>query len=253
MYRVVVVEDEKIVRKGLILTTPWDKYNCKVIAEAKNGGEGLELILKLKPDIILSDIKMPVMSGIDMIKEVRKVYEPVVIFITAFSEFDYVKGAIDLRAVDYLLKPFNDDTLDKSLKRAIDFANDKMLLKEIKDTKPELENINQRLSISVNSKHNNVVKALDYIHSNYAKDMSISGISKCLEVSESYLSHLFKEETNYTVLEYITLYRLQRACELLKDPSVRICEVAVSVGYKDQRYFSNIFILYRQGLLLYYN
>ncbi|MCI6272019.1 MAG: response regulator [Erysipelotrichaceae bacterium] len=241
MYRVLVVEDELIVRKGLIMTTPWDKYSCKIIGEAKNGKEGLDLALKFKPDIIITDIKMPVLSGIEMIEEIRKIYQPVVIFITAFNDFEYAKKAIDLRIIDYLLKPFDDEQLDVSLKKAILKVNEKSLLKEIKDINPEIESINKRLSLSVNSKHNNIVKSLEYIDENYNKEINISSISEHLKVSESYLSHLFKEETNYTVLEYITLYRLSKACLLLKDPNIRIHEVASSVGYKDQRYFSNIF------------
>lgn len=241
MYRILVVEDEALVRKGLIVTTHWDDYQCKVIAEATDGEQGYNLALKLKPDIIITDIKMPILSGIEMIEKIRKVYQPVVIFITAFNDFEYAKNAIDLRVIDYLLKPFDDEKLDVALKKAISKVNEKNILKNIKDINPEIERINKYLSISANSKHLNIIKSLEYIKQNYDKEINISNIAEYLKVSESYLSHLFKEETNYTVLEYITLYRLSKACLLLKDPNIRIQEVASSVGYKDQRYFSNIF------------
>lgn len=113
MYRIVVVEDEEIVRKGLVITTDWESYDCQVIGEAKNGGEGLSLITKLKPDIVITDIRMPVMDGLQMIEKVYETYMPVTIMITAFNEFEYAKKGIDLSISDYLLKPFDDAQLDK--------------------------------------------------------------------------------------------------------------------------------------------
>lgn len=120
-------------------------------------------------------------------------------------------------------------------------VEDLKILTEIKDTKVLNQNIHQKLSISSNSKHQNIIKSLEYIENNYQHEINISDIASYLKVSESYLSHLFKAETNYTIIEYLTLYRLCKACVLLKDPNIRIQEVASKVGYRDQRYFSNIF------------
>lgn len=117
MYRVLIVEDEIILRKGLMLTVPWQNYQCEVIEAAKNGQEGLELALKHRPDIIISDIKMPLLTGIEMIEEIEKHYQPAVIFITAFNEFEYARKAVSLSSVEYLLKPFDDEQFDSALKK----------------------------------------------------------------------------------------------------------------------------------------
>lgn len=230
-----------IVRKGLTLTTPWSEYGCCLIGEAKNGKEGKELALKLKPDIIITDIKMPVMSGIEMLEAISDDISPVTIFVTAFHDFSFAKKAIDLGVVEYLLKPFDDEALDKALKKAIAEVDKKSLLKQMYLQQETIDQIDKKLSLSVNSKHKNIIRAIEYIHQNYNKDINIQSTCEHLQVSESYLSHLFKEETGFTFLEYTIRYRLSIACKRLKDPNVRIHEVALSVGYRDQRYFSYLF------------
>ncbi|MDY6062694.1 MAG: response regulator [Erysipelotrichaceae bacterium] len=242
MYRVIIVEDEVIVRKGLLLTTPWDNYNCKVIGEAKNGQEGVRLAIKHRPDIIITDIRMPILDGIKMLEKIKEIYEPIVIMITAFDEFEYAKKGIDLEVSDYLLKPFDDEQLDKALKKAITKVNYKLLLNNFNDNDDNIiKNIEHKLKITVNSKHSNLIKAINYINDNYMNDINITVTSEFLGVSESYLSHLFKSETNYTFLEFLTSVRLSKACLLLKNANIRVHEVANAVGYRDQRYFSYIF------------
>ena len=164
--------------------------------------------------------------------------------ITAFNEFEYAKKGIDLSVSDYLLKPFDDAQLDKALKRAIEKVNNNILLCSVNketDKAALMEEIDKKLRLTVNSKHINIIKAIEYIKENYMKEINILSTSEYLKVSESYLSHLFKKETGYTFVEILTLTRLKKACKLLKDPQARISEVAYMVGYRDQRYFGNIF------------
>lgn len=241
VYRVVIIEDEIIVRKGLILTTPWEVYDFKVIGEAKNGQEGLDLVLKLRPDIVITDIKMPILSGIKMVEQILEHYNPVIIFITAYNDFEYAKKAIDFRVVDYLVKPFNDNQLEEALLKAKEKVQERIVQEQVPQKFSQLDNINKRLSETSNSKHINIIKALNYIKENFSEELTVLKIAEALNVSESYLSHLFKEETNYTVIEYLTHYRLSVACQMLKNPNTRINTVAYLVGYKDQRYFSQIF------------
>lgn len=241
MFRTVIVEDEEIVRKGLILTTIWSDYDMKVIGEAKNGREGLLLCEKLRPDIIITDIRMPYMDGITMVEEICRIYAPVVIMLTAFCEFEYAKKCIELDVSDYLVKPFQDEQLDKVLKKAVNKVKEGIFLKSMTEDGEDFKKRETMLKISVNSKHANIKRAVLYIEENYMKDINVRQTAEELNVSESYLSHLFKQEMDYTFLEYLTSVRLRKACELLKEPSVRVNEVAQAVGYRDGRYFSHIF------------
>ena len=121
MYKVVVVEDEKRVRQGIIMGTDWSKINCVVMGEAANGEEGVEMIRKCRPDIVITDIRMPKMMGIEMIENVYEDgLEPYVIFLTAYDDFAYAQQAIKLGVADYLLKPFKDGELENTIGRIIE-------------------------------------------------------------------------------------------------------------------------------------
>ena len=242
MYRIVVVEDELIVRQGIILTTDWSELDCEVIGEAKNGVEGLELILKLRPEIVITDIRMPEMNGIEMTKKVLEVYSPAIIYLTAFSEFEYAKEALSLGAVDYIIKPFKDHELFESVTRAKQQVQNQIWVDKMKtETVKPTEGLEQFFSGSVKSKHHNILKATAIIREKYASDISVESVAEALEVSKSYLSDLFKKETSYTFHEYLTNTRLMVACQLMEAPHYRIYEVAQKVGYRDQRYFSQVF------------
>ena len=106
MLKVLVVDDETFVRNGIVLETDWTSLDCAVVAEAENGLEGIEAVHKYNPDIIISDIRMPQMDGISMLRTLREEGNKAeVIFLTAYSEFEYAQNALRLLAADYLLKP----------------------------------------------------------------------------------------------------------------------------------------------------
>src|SRR5690554_2261051 len=102
MFRIVVIEDEDLLRKGLVITTPWDECECQVVGEATNGLEGLELIKKLKPDIVFTDIKMSGLDGLSMIRKAKEfVNDTEFIILSGYNEFDYARQAIKLGVKEY--------------------------------------------------------------------------------------------------------------------------------------------------------
>ena len=112
MLKVVVVEDEELVRRGIVLAVDWASVDCVVVGEASNGEEGLEVIRRYHPDLVITDIKMPKLDGIEMLRQLRaEGNDAYAIFLTAYSDFDYAQAAVRLGAVDYLLKPFQDGEL----------------------------------------------------------------------------------------------------------------------------------------------
>lgn len=246
MFRIVVVEDEATVRRGLVMTTPWTEYNCKVIGEAQNGEEGLEIITRLKPDIVITDIKMPKLDGLSMIERVLEEQECVFVVLTAFNDFDFAHHALKLGAADYLLKPFRDEDLSIALSNAKRMVESlKTLREQSQSNQKELSfAIDRYLSKSTNSKHKNIIRILEHIHDNFSEDLNLADTAEMLSVSESYLSRLFREETSYSFHEYLTVYRMKQACILLSDPNIKIYEVSDAVGYRNQRYFSIVFKKY---------
>lgn len=237
MYKVVVVEDEKIVRQGIVHSTNWTAVDCMVVGEAENGEAGIEVIEKLRPDLVITDIKMPKMTGIEMIEELHKrEIKPYVIFLTAYDDFSYARQGIRLGVSDYVLKPFEDDQLENSVRDILKNAKKTENIKE-----PELGN----LTLMKGDKSKYLEAALKYIDTHYSDpELSAQKVADELSISTGHLSHLFRKETDYTMSNYVLDCRMKAAKSLLKDYTHKVYEVAELVGYRDITYFSATFKKY---------
>lgn len=237
MYKVVVVEDEKRVRQGIVMGTDWSKINCLVMGEAANGEEGIAMIRKCRPDIVITDIRMPKMMGLEMVEKIQKLgLEPHVIFLTAYDDFVYAQQAIKLSAADYLLKPFKDGELESTILKIIE--------KNKRDTERK-EQKNQELKMDPGDKSKYIMDAIAYVDENYANpNISVKAVADYLGISEGHLSHLFRKETDSTLMAFVTKRRMRVAMNLLQDYRHKIYEVAEQVGYRNITYFSATFKKY---------
>jgi len=245
MIKVVIVEDEKMLRQGLRLTTPWSEFDCEVVGEASNAIEGEECILKLQPDIVITDIHMPQISGLEMIERVKDKVNCQFIIISGYDEFEYAKRAVHLGVKEYLLKPIDDNELMETLSRVVKAVQEQ---REYERVMSILEQWNappgNGCSIWINKKDvldTYLEKAIAIIREQCMNDLSLKSVADQLYISESYLAKLFKNKTNYTFLELLTLYRMKEAVRLLEETDMKIYEIALRTGYKDTRYFSNVF------------
>ncbi|MBP5265260.1 MAG: response regulator [Lachnospiraceae bacterium] len=240
MYKVVVIDDEKLVRQGIVLEIDWKNMGCSVVGEAGSGREGLEVIRRIHPDLVVCDIRMPDMDGIEMLRVLREEdkNDVPIVFLTAFSDFKYTQQAIRYGANDYLLKPFHDGDLEQAVLAIIGRAEG--IQQEAKEEMEESVLSSKALGSAGKSKY--VVEALDYIAGHYGEqNLRLRDIAEALHMSEGHLSHVFKKETDYTVNNYITRFRMRAAMKLLKDCRMKVYEVAEEVGYKDLAYFSTTF------------
>lgn len=238
MLKVLVIDDEVFVRKGIVMETDWASLDCMVAGEAANGLEGLEACRKYNPDLIISDIRMPKMDGIEMLKILREEGNDVsVIFLTAYSEFEYARNALKLLAFDYLLKPFEDGELEDAVSR----VRDKLVReREEKERREESKILSPGARTGDKSRY--IKEAIAYITEHYNdSDLSVGTIAESLGISEGHLSHLFKKETDYTVMAYITRCRIREAMKLLTNCRYKVYEVGEMVGYRDITYFSSTF------------
>ena len=116
MMKVLVVEDEEMIRKGIVLAVDWAALDCVVVGEASNGEEGLEAARRYAPTLIITDLKMPKMDGIEMLRRLREAgNNAFVIILTAYDSFAYAQSALRLGAVDFLLQPFHDGELEQAV------------------------------------------------------------------------------------------------------------------------------------------
>ena len=131
MYRLILIDDEAHIRRGLCTLIPWDEFGIEIIGEADNGQMALDLIKTLHPDIAIADIKMPHMDGIKLLEEVSKLsYKPKFVMLSGFDQFNYVRSAMRLGAQNYLLKPVDADELKSTISELIATLDDEAAKKQ---------------------------------------------------------------------------------------------------------------------------
>ena len=118
MYRIIIVDDEDIVRQGIIKNMDWNNLGFTVVGEAEDGAEALDLVQSLCPDLVLADIRMPLMDGLELTKQIESIMPFVkVAFLTGHDEFEYAQQSVKLGVIDYILKPFGKHELAEMLTR----------------------------------------------------------------------------------------------------------------------------------------
>ena len=215
--KIVIVDDEPKIRNGLskLLSS---RPGFEITGVFENAMEALEQLSVSYADVIITDIKMPEINGLDLINRIREKDENTkIIILSGYSDFSFAQRAIELGVTRYLTKPTNARELIGILEEI-----EKNIQKPRSEEKQEM-------------------KAMDYISMNYSQKLTLTKISEQLCITPNYLSELFKKHTGQNVSEYIIDYRLEKACQFLKNPQLRIGEVSEKVGINDVRYFSSMF------------
>lgn len=247
MLKILIVDDEYIERKGLIMlcrryfSEDTEKYGQIELLEAENGRVALEIALRERPNIVLTDIRMPLMDGIALAEGLHNALpETVTVIISAYGEFEYARQAIEYKVSHYILKPINPADFRIVMGELLERMMEKKLKgKEDQKLKKELTSYN--LSARGKSMDRVVNEILSILHNEYMEQISVESIAERVYLSPSYLSYLFKKYTNRTIIKYLTELRLEKAAEILKQGNMKIVDVAQSVGYNDTAYFCSIF------------
>ena len=273
MYRVLIADDEMIERTVLFRTLDKNlKGQCQIF-QAENGRETLEIYEREQIQILILDIEMPGINGIEAAERIRqKDKECSIIFLTAFDEFSSAKKAITVRALDYLLKPYDEQELmlvmDEAMRQADAHAKRKQELweREKKDGTSLLaaewsqggEDLAQQplsgqqadlgrqdqetWEESGNVRMDKVTEMIfRYIQENYKYDISMQELAKAMNYSEAYFCKLFKQCFSKNFTSYLTEYRVKEAKRMLEQPTVNVKDVGKAVGYMDSNYFARVF------------
>ena len=238
MYKVVVVEDEEIARKGIIFTINWDALNCMIAGEAANGEEGAEVIRRLSPDIIVTDLKMPRMDGVEMIAKLREQGNRAkFIILTAYGDFKYAQSAVKLGVSDYLLKPLKDGDLEQAVTRIIDQLEEGDRLRQ----KEEEETPIFRFNADRKAKNKYVEQAIKQIREHYKEDLKLSDLAATFGYSDAYLSRMFQKYAKINYKTYLQDIRMAYAYRDLLNTDHTISQIALDNGFCSSRGFSGEF------------
>ena len=235
MFRVLIADDEETIREGLKRLIESYDIGLSVIATAEDGEVAMNLINEYKPEIILMDINMPFINGLEIIEEIRKTDQNTkIIIISGYSQFDYAQKALDLGVFSYLLKPINYRDFKDILIKAMDSYSERMW--EISQIKKDEADFKHQDDIG-NS-------AIIYIKENFSSpDISLNLLAEYFFVSQSYLAKMIKEKTGTNFTDYLNKLRIDMSINLLLDQSIQysIKDISERVGYNSQHYFSRAF------------
>lgn len=244
MFKVVIVDDEPIIVEGLSRSIAWKKWDCEVVGTANGGEEGMKLIEQLHPDILFSDICMPGMDGLTMIAGIKSQNPGMQITIlTGFRDFDYAQKAIQLGVTRFLLKPSKMDELEEAVEKMC--AN---LLSQ--NVQPQNETVPEQGASEVPDEEDAldspagsfiVNNALQFMEENYMNKLKLADVAEKCFVSQWHLSKLLNRYKEQSFSDILNNIRIDKAKEMLKDPTLRIGDVAEQVGFMDMAHFSRVF------------
>ncbi len=225
--KVLLVDDEIMIREGFKRLFDWESHGCEVIGEASDGMEALGQIDALLPDIVIMDINIPVMNGLKVI-EVSRVKHPKIayVIVSGYDDFAYCRKALRLQITDYILKPVNYEEFGSCI------DNLKISMYENKaSAQQDFEKNDERVISSITR----------YMQEHLSEEISLSVLADEFHLNPQYISQLFKSEIGVGFLAYLTNIRIEKAKKLLLSTALSVTETATRAGYSDYRVFTKVF------------
>ncbi|NTV90780.1 MAG: response regulator [Clostridiales bacterium] len=233
MYKILLVDDEPLIREGLKHILPWEEYGIELVGEAENGQSALRFFEAenpaLHPQLLVTDVKMPVMNGLQLIRTLRERGSKVrVILISGYDDFVYVKEALKYGVENYIVKPINREELSQTILEAIE----KII--------PEHEEEAARNS----PPRQYIEEIMEYINRNYSGNLSLKTLAYKFNLSQAYLGQLIKKRTGQLFSDYLNGLRITKAKELLVGSMLKEKKISELIGYSDSNYFYRVFKKY---------
>ncbi|MEK3724464.1 response regulator transcription factor [Paenibacillus sp. FSL H8-0034] len=237
--RIVLIDDEDVIRKGMIYLLEQLDMDITVVAEARNGQDGLNKIELLQPDYAFIDIRMPVMDGLQLVQELheRKISPKTKsVIITAHSEFEFAQKAVRYGVSDFLLKPLDEEVL-------LDLFLRLGALKQAEPVITATIGVDLIRQIISRKQVTNpvIIEMMLYIGKNYMKSLKLSDLADAFHVTPSYISSLFKKTLDENFVNFLNDIRIELSKRLLEQGQYKINEIAFMVGYNNITYFDRVF------------
>lgn len=229
MSSILLVDDERWVRTALRKVIERSGHPYQVVMECSNGLEALEWLENHAADVVMTDVKMPVMDGITLVRQLReRNQQHEVVMISGYDDFPYLQFALRAQVVDYLLKPVEVDEMSKCLES----IQGRLSKAQADALPPAAADAFEQSPIRL---------AIHYIHSALPGDITLQEVAAKVHLNSSYLSQLFKQHMKVNFTDYVMEKRMEKAKQLLSQTTLRVSEIAERVGYSDLAYFSNTY------------
>lgn len=228
MYKVILVDDEKISLEMLEQSFKWKDYGFQISGVFTDALAALKHVKESGADVVITDIEMPTMNGLDFATEVRKnVPGAKIVILSAYDKFSYAQKAISIGVFEYVLKPITEERAEEVLlKLKIQLDKDNGVYSEIDD--------------SYGIKNVRFKTMIEYINSNYMKKLSLSELADMFNLNVTFCCSLFNKNFDCTFIEYCTRLRMKKAAELIKDGEMNVYQIAEYLNY-DYIYFNKLF------------
>ncbi|TJY43502.1 response regulator [Cohnella pontilimi] len=227
MYRLLIAEDVFEIRNGLSSYFPWKEIGFEVAGLAENGSQALQLLEDEQIDVLLCDIRMPIMTGIEVARQLHEMGSPVkVVFLSGYKDFEYAKQAIIYGVKNYIVKPTQHDELRQV------FREIKLQLDQERKIAPKE---------AVLAEDNKVIARIKaYIEEQFDR-ATLEDAAKLVHMNPFYLSKYFKQKTKMNFSDYVNQIKMQRAASLLESLDYKIYEVSELTGYSNAKNFTRSF------------
>lgn len=243
--KVLIVDDEQHIVEYLKYVVSWKSLGFETVQTTSSSSAAREYLLAEKPELMITDIRMPEFSGLDLAEMVYKEgLTTKIIILSGYSDFSYAQKAIHYGTIDYLLKPITKNDLLPVIDRVKaswqdDLRKTELPLESSSETAPENDLI--RSNELDEATRLAMVKIITYIREHYPEDITLDVLSEQVYMHPVTISRLFKTATGITVTEFISQIRLEAAADLLEHSNLLVSDIGNLVGYHKAQYFINLF------------
>ena len=244
MYQVLLADDDPVLHY-ILKRFDWKTYGFTVAAEVNDGYDVSRVLSSQKIDLMLTDIRMPGMNGMELLREMNEKWPSTcVILLSTYNDFEYAQRGIRYGIFDYLTKPVSPQELSASLRRVVDYfqnriteCSDNTLYQTAMDSLPEYFTIEKNPS-------NIILGICTFVTENVEKDVRLETVASALRLSRDYTGRVFKKKTGINFVEYVTRVKMERAKKLLSTSLYKNYEVSEKLGYRTPDYFTQLFKKY---------
>ena len=235
MYRVMLVEDERVLRYTYSKMNVWAKYGFLIVGEASNGIQAVEFVKDNLVDVIFTDIQMPFMNGIEMMRIIKEQYPDILfVFVSSYNEFEYAREGLRMGVVDYVVKPMSEKDLEEALgrlrnvfakqrKQNMLYIFEKIVSKEVNWNEPVIKNM------------------CEYLEKNIQRNLTLEEVAEALNLNKDYLGKIVKNKTGLNFRNLYNRFKMECAKPLIKSGQYKVYEISEMLGYTSADYFTQLF------------